>query len=79
VRQSEFWALIDAEFGPGQGRALVRDHVLAALGHRTAAQAMEGGEPLRQVWLVLCEDLGVPPERRWGADDGKARRAGRRR
>lgn len=79
MRLSQFWTLIDDEFGPGQGRALVRDHVLASLGHRTAAQAMEAGEPLRQVWLALCEDLDVPLERRWGPEDEKARRARQRR
>jgi hypothetical protein len=79
VRLSQFWTLIDEEFGPAQGRALVRDHVLASLGQRTAAQAMEAGEPLRQVWLALCEDLDVPPERRLGPDDDPARRARSRR
>jgi hypothetical protein len=77
VRLSQFWTMIDEEFGPGQGRALVRDHVLAGLGHRTAAQAIEAGEPLRQVWLALCEDLAVPLERRWGPEEERA--ASRRR
>src|SRR3954468_6858537 len=34
VRLSEFRALVDDEFGAAQGRALVRDHVVARLGHR---------------------------------------------
>jgi hypothetical protein len=79
VRQSQFWTLIDEEFGPAQGRTLVRDHVLAGLGQRTAAQALAAGEPMREIWLALCEDLGVPLERRWGREDEPARRPGRRR
>ena len=78
MRLSQFWTLIDEEFGPGQGRALVRDHVLSGLGHRTAAQAIEAGVPLRQIWLTLCEDLDVPIERRWGKGDDHARGTRRR-
>ena len=78
MRQSQFWTLIDEEFGPAQGRTLVRDHVLTSLGQRTAAQALDAGEPLRQVWLALCEDLGVPPERRWGQGDDRPKRPVRR-
>jgi hypothetical protein len=71
--------LIDEEFGPAQGRALVRDHVLASLRHRTAAQAIEAGEPLREVWLAMCTDLDVPPERHWGRLDERAVRPRQRR
>ena len=66
VRMSEFWTLVDDEFGRAQGRTLVRDHVIGALGHRTAEQALEAGEEPREVWLALVADLEVPPERWWG-------------
>jgi Protein of unknown function (DUF3046) len=69
VRQSEFWALVDGEFGAVQGRTLVRDHVIGALGHRTAAQALEAGEDPRDVWLALAADLEVPQERWWGREE----------
>lgn len=69
---SEFWALVDAEFGPARGHTLVRDHVLGELGHRTAEQALRAGEDPRRVWWALCEDLEVSPGRRWGPD-GPAR------
>jgi len=39
VRLSDFWRLMDDEFGAGYARSLARDHVLGALGNRTAAQA----------------------------------------
>ena len=77
MRQSEFWTLVDDEFGRGYGRTLVRDHVVGGLGHRTAEQALAQGEDPRTVWFALCEELQVPPERRWGRDE--AGQAARRR
>ena len=70
---SEFWVLVEDEFGAGPGRTLVRDHVLGVLGHRTAEQALEAGEDARTVWFALCEDLQVPPERRFGREEAAAR------
>ncbi len=75
MRSSEFWELVDEEFGRAGGRALVRDHVLLDLGNRTAEQALEAGEPPRNVWFALCESMDVPPERQWGKDEKERRRA----
>lgn len=76
---SEFWVLVEAEFGPAQGRALVRDHVLGGLGHRTCEQALIEGEDPRTVWAALCDDLQVPEERRWGRDEPDRAKAPARR
>jgi len=57
---------MDDEFGPVLSRSLARDHVLAALENRTAAEALSAGTPTREVWLALCDDMDVPPERRLG-------------
>jgi len=76
VRSSEFWELVEGEFGAARARSLVRDHVLRQLGHCTGQQAMEAGEPLRDVWLALCDDLDVPEELRWRST--APRRRGRR-
>jgi hypothetical protein len=78
VRLSEFWSLVDGEFGAARGRTLVRDHVIGALGHRTAEQALEAGEEPREVWLALAADLEVPRERWWGREEpAKGRRRAR--
>lgn len=77
VRMSDFWTLVDGEFGPVHGRLLVHEHVLGALGHRTAQQALDAGEDARTVWFALCDDLDVPQERRWGLDEQQARSARR--
>jgi DUF3046 family protein len=71
---SEFWDLVDTEFGRSSSRTLTRDHVLAALGNRTAEQALAAGVPPRDVWLALCDDLDVPPERRFGREMPRERR-----
>lgn len=74
MRLSEFWTLVDGEFGHGYGRTLVRDHVLTMLGNRTAEQALTAGEDARQVWLALCDAMEVPEQRRWGIEEPRKRR-----
>jgi hypothetical protein len=78
VRLSEFWKLVDEEFGRAQGRTLVRDHVVGTLGHRTAQQALDAGDDPREVWLALAVDQDVPEDRRWGHDPAAAAKARRR-
>lgn len=53
------------EFGDVYSGVLVRDHWLAVLGG-TAQDALDRGIPARDVWNALCEDLQVPPARRYG-------------
>ena len=69
MRHSDFWRLVDDEFGPGYGRTLVRDHVVGGLGHRTPEQALAAGEQPRTEWLALCEAMDVPRERWLGRQD----------
>jgi hypothetical protein len=71
MRLSEFWALMEQEFGGPYGYTVAEQHVLHALDDRTAAEAIEQGEPVRQVWVALCDDLQVPAERRFIADRPK--------
>ncbi len=60
MRLTEFTLLIEDQFGAARGAALVADHVLAVLGGRTAAQAIEAGVEPRDVWRALCADFDVP-------------------
>ncbi len=62
MRLSEFWALMEQEFGSGYAVVVARSHTLGALEGRTAEQALEDGLPPRQVWRAVCADLDVPPE-----------------
>jgi hypothetical protein len=67
VTRSEFFRALDDEFGHTQGRALIRDLVIATLGHRSALQALDEGAPPKDVWMALCEAMEVPLPRRHGA------------
>ncbi len=73
---SEFWQLVDDEFGAGHGRLLVRSHTLGALDHLTAQEGIDAGRPLRTVWLALCREMDVP-ESRWLGADRPIREGGR--
>lgn len=66
MRISHFWTLMNDEFGESYAPTLARDHVLGVLGGRSVSQALEEGLHPRLVWLALCDDMDVPPERRLG-------------
>ncbi|MDQ2852886.1 MAG: DUF3046 domain-containing protein [Actinomycetota bacterium] len=68
MRVSEFWRLMDEEFGSGYARVLARSHSIYALADRTADQAIDEGANLRDVWQALCKDMDVPPDRWLGRD-----------
>ncbi|GAA4662441.1 DUF3046 domain-containing protein [Kineococcus glutinatus] len=73
MRLSDFWRLVDEEFGAAHGRSLTVDQVLLALGERTPVQALEDGVEPKEVWFALCDALDVPAERRWGRERPKRR------
>ncbi|MFB9818270.1 MULTISPECIES: DUF3046 domain-containing protein [Arthrobacter] len=68
MRISDFWRLMDDEFGAGYSRVLSSSLVLAGVGGRTANDALAAGYSPRDVWLALCDVQDVPPERRLGRD-----------
>jgi hypothetical protein len=73
VRHSEFWQLMDEEFGAAYARTLARELVMSGLGERTAQQALAAHEDARTVWWAVCDAMDVPLERRWGPDDRRRR------
>lgn len=68
MRLSEFRALMEQEFGRGYAETVAGNHHLHALGDRTPEQAIADGEKVRLVWETLCDDMDVPPERRYLRD-----------
>jgi len=60
VRITEFNERVTGLFGAAYGGSVLVDHVLSALGGRTAAQAIETGIEPRTVWRALCADFDVP-------------------
>ena len=68
MRISDFWRLMDDEFGAGYSRVLSSSLSLAGVGGRTADEALASGVNPRDVWLAVCEVQDVPAERRLGRD-----------
>ena len=62
MRLTQFHDLVPEQFGEVRGASLLVDHVLTALGGRTAAQAIEDGVDPREVWRALCADFDVPKD-----------------
>lgn len=61
MRLSEFWALMEQEFGRGYAAVVASTQSLGSLAGRTAEQAIEDGERVRVVWEAVCRDMAVPP------------------
>jgi hypothetical protein len=64
VRLQDFWYRMDSQFGSMRAQSVARDHVFAALGGRSAIDAIEAGVPVRRVWLAICEEYEVPAKER---------------
>lgn len=62
MRLSEFWALMEQEFGRGYAAVVAEQRVLGSLAGQTVDQALADGETARRVWEAVVHDLEVPPE-----------------
>ncbi|WP_459611611.1 DUF3046 domain-containing protein [Corynebacterium urogenitale] len=67
MRRAEFDRLMNGEFGGAKTAWILDSHVLASHG-QPAAELIEQGVDLRDVWRALCEDFDVPEERQLGED-----------
>ena len=59
-----FRKLMSGEFGQVRAETIAHDHVLSALGGRTADEALEAGINAKEVWVAVCEAFDVPENRR---------------
>ena len=73
MRVSEFWALMEQEFGRGYAAVVASTQSLGSLSGRTAEQAIEDGERVRSVWEAVCRDMQVPPGHHYLPDPPKTR------
>jgi hypothetical protein len=64
VRHTEFWERMESALGSSYARTWSREHVIAALGGRTVAEALEAGESPKTVWLAVWRALGLPASER---------------
>lgn len=68
MRLSEFWALMEQEFGPGYAGVVARTQSLGSIQGRTVHDAMEEGMSVRAIWEAVVRDMDVPPQHHWLAD-----------
>lgn len=68
MRLSQFWQLMDDEFGSAYARTLAAHQSLPDLSGATAEEALARGVPPRVVWQAVCEQMQVPALRRLGVD-----------
>lgn len=52
------------QLGPGYAESWARYTVLAELGGRTVDEALEQGEPAKDVWRAVHRHLGLPASAR---------------
>ncbi|MCW2740267.1 MAG: hypothetical protein JWR45_689 [Blastococcus sp.] len=64
MRLQEFWSRLDSQFGSMRAQSVARDHIFAALGGRSAIDAIDAGLSVRKVWLAICEEFEVPAKER---------------
>jgi thiamine monophosphate synthase len=54
VRLTDFWARLEAVFGPAYAASVAADQVLSGLNGRTVNQALHAGVPTVAVWRAVC-------------------------
>jgi hypothetical protein len=64
MRHTEFWARMEHALGAGYARTWADQQVISDLGHRTVSEALEAGEPPKQVWRVVWRTLELPDTQR---------------
>lgn len=67
MRESQFWQLMEDEFGGSYAHVLAGELVISRF-QLTAADALASGVRPREVWESICIQQDVPEERRWGKD-----------
>lgn len=61
VRHTEFWERMEQALGSGAyARHWSEQHVMAELGGRTVAEALDAGMPPKQVWRAVWQTLELP-------------------
>lgn len=64
VKHTEFWVRMEDALGPTYARSWAASYVIADLDHRTAQEALDAGEPPKQVWRAVWAALGLPARER---------------
>ena len=67
MRQSEFWVLLEDEFGSANASIIASSLELPGL-RVSAQEALANGTDPRLVWTAICDLHDIPPKRRLGKD-----------
>lgn len=67
MRHSQFWTLLEDEFGSANAGVIASSLELPGL-KTTAQQALAAGVDARIVWQAVCDLHDIPAERRLGKD-----------
>ncbi|GAB3763226.1 hypothetical protein FB382_001266 [Nocardioides ginsengisegetis] len=60
MRHTEFWERMELALGSAYAKAWAGQFVMADLGGRTAAEALDAGVPPKQVWAAVWRALDLP-------------------
>ena len=60
MRLTDFWARMDAHFGPAYARSWAHDFRLAELGGRTCDEAIVAGIETVAIWRAVWTHEGLP-------------------
>jgi Protein of unknown function (DUF3046) len=60
VRLTEFWRLMNTQFGEVYAQSVAKDFVFANLGGRTVERALADGVDTKVVWRAVCDTFKVP-------------------
>lgn len=64
MRHTEFWARLEHALGADYARHWATHHAITELGSRTAVEALDAGEPPKQVWAAVWRVLDLPENQR---------------
>ena len=64
MRETELWERMQQHLGAGYYRVWAAEYNLAELQHRTVAQAVADGVPVKTVWRAVWAALELPPRER---------------
>ncbi|MGN6599000.1 MAG: DUF3046 domain-containing protein [Actinomycetes bacterium] len=60
MRLTTFWERMQELLGSAQADAFARYRVLSELGDRTVLEALDAGQPAKEVWRVVCDVTDAP-------------------
>ena len=60
MRHTEFWARMEHALGPAYAHSWAQRYVIAALGGRTAEEALAAGYDPKEVWRAVHAALELP-------------------